>query len=71
MFCGQKDAPDKNLFDCLLLFPSGIPLSVFKAKFSYSYKGSEGWADVDINPLDIRASNNRRYSRHRRNSNIP
>ena len=71
MYCGQKAAPKKHLFDCLLLFPSGIPTSKFQADFSYDYQGSKGWAKVDIDPLTIHSSNRRRYSRNRRNNMIP
>lgn len=71
MYCGQKPAPKKHLFDCLLLFPSGIPTSKFQADFSYNYQGSKGWAKVDIDPLTIHSSNRRRYSRNRRNNMIP
>lgn len=39
LFCSQRDSPEKNLFDCLGIYPSGIPNNKFAIDFSYSYKG--------------------------------
>jgi cysteine-rich repeat protein len=65
VYCSQKVTPEKQLFDCLLIFPSGIPNAPFTALFSYNYQGSSGWAKVSIDPLQISsaAARNQRNSR--------
>ena len=60
-YCAQRSSPELNLFDCLLIFPSGVPNQQFTAKFSYDYQGRRGNADVVVDPLAV--ANNARRSR--------
>jgi cysteine-rich repeat protein len=55
-YFSQRPQPNKNLFDCLLIFPSGIPNSKFTAAFSYSYSGASGQLSVPVDPLAITSS---------------
>lgn len=50
-FCLQRDFPDLDLFDCLLIYSTGIPNKAFKAEFTYSTENSTVKLAVDINPL--------------------
>lgn len=47
----SRKASDKQLFDCLLIFPSGVPNSLFQADFSYNYQGSTGKTQVAVDLL--------------------
>lgn len=50
VFCAQQ-ASKRNLFDCLLLFPSGVPNKSFTADFSYSYQSKSGSCSLSVDPL--------------------
>jgi hypothetical protein len=56
-YCAQRNSPNLNIFDCLLIYPSGVPNSQFQVNFSYNYQGKSGSTVVKVNPLT--ASNNR------------
>jgi hypothetical protein len=51
VYCAQRNSPNLNIFDCLLIYPSGVPNSVFKVNFSYNYQGKSGSTSVSVNPL--------------------
>jgi len=34
-----------------MIYPSGVPTSVFKVRFSYSYGGRSGRVEVEVDPL--------------------
>lgn len=53
IYFSQRSAPNKNLFDVLIIFPSGIPNNKFTGIFSYSYKGYSASVTVGIDPLAI------------------
>ena len=38
MYCLQRGSPQLNIFDCLLIYPSGIPNSQFTIRFFYNYQ---------------------------------
>jgi len=56
LFCSQKTVPAKNLFDCLLIFPSGVPNKQFSIDFSYSYNGNSGLTTVAVDPIQAQLS---------------
>jgi hypothetical protein len=62
VYCAQRNSPSLNMFDCLLIYPSGVPNSIFTINFSYNYQGSSGATTVRVNPLT--ASNSMRNSRN-------
>jgi hypothetical protein len=73
VYCTQKQPPNKNMFDCLMIFPSGVPNLAFKADFSYNYQGMTGYNNLAIDPLSLAISNprNRRMnSRQALNSRV-
>jgi hypothetical protein len=55
VFFNQRPAPSKQLFDCLCIFPSGVPNSQFSIDFSYDKDGKQGAAKVNVDPLAISA----------------
>jgi hypothetical protein len=52
-YCQQREDPDLDVFDCLLLFSSGIPNRAFQAEFSYltPITGNLVRLVLDIDPL--------------------
>jgi len=50
MYCNQRTAA-LNTFDCLLIYPSGVPNKLFSVNFSYNYQGKSGAVTVNVNPL--------------------
>jgi hypothetical protein len=52
-YCQQRDYPELDLFDCLLLFSSGIPNRAFQAEFSYltPITGNFVKLVLDVDPL--------------------
>lgn len=50
-YCIQRQSPDLNIFDCLLIYPSGVPISAFNASFWFNYQGKTGNLTLNINPL--------------------
>lgn len=61
VYCAQRNSPNLNTFDCLLIFPSGVPNRNFTINFSYNYQGKTGNTTVLVNPLA--ASNSKSNSR--------
>jgi hypothetical protein len=59
VYCAQRNSPNLNIFDCLLIYPSGVPNSQFQVNFSYNYQGKSGSAAVKVNPLAGGKSNSR------------
>ena len=57
VYCNQMASPNLDTFNCLHLFPQGVPTSKFNINYSYNYQGKTGAATVSIDPLT--ASNNR------------
>jgi hypothetical protein len=49
-YCVQKAAA-LNTFDCLLIYPSGIPNTKFNVRFSFDYQGKAANLTVTIDPL--------------------
>ena len=56
MYCAQRSSPNLNLFDCLLIYPSGVPNSQFTVNFSFNFQGKSGATSVKVNPLAINAA---------------
>jgi len=50
-YCLQR-ATILDLFDCLLIYPSGIPNTMFTITFSYNYQGHFASTNVTIDPLN-------------------
>ena len=63
VYCAQRNSPNLNIFDCLLIYPSGVPNSQFTANFSFNYQGKSGSTAVRVNPL---AANNNKVVRETR-----
>jgi hypothetical protein len=51
VYCSQKNSPNLDIFDCLLIYPSGVPNKPFVINFGYNYQGKSGSTSVSINPL--------------------
>jgi cysteine-rich repeat protein len=60
VYCAQRNSPNLNLFDCLLIYPSGVPNARFDVNFSFSYQGRTGSTRVSVNPLNGRSNNRNR-----------
>lgn len=58
VYCSQRNSPNLNTFDCLMIYPSGVPNQIFDVNFSFNYQGQSGAATVSVNPFAV--SNNRR-----------
>jgi len=58
VYCSQRQSPNLDTFDCLLIYPSGVPNSPFSIKFSYNYQAKSGSVTVKVDPFA--ASNSRR-----------
>lgn len=50
-YCAQRKSPNLNLFDCLLIYPSGIPNNRFNVIFSFNYTGLSANTTVVIDPV--------------------
>jgi cysteine-rich repeat protein len=37
VYCTQKNAPEKDIFDCYILYNSGVPNKKFNIEFSYNF----------------------------------
>jgi hypothetical protein len=53
VYCAQRNSPALDTFDCLLIYPSGVPNKPFTVTFSYNFQGKTGTAAVYVNPLAI------------------
>jgi hypothetical protein len=51
VYCAQRNSPNLNIFDCLLIYPSGVPNSQFQVNFAFNFQGKSGSAIVKVNPL--------------------
>jgi hypothetical protein len=51
VYCSQRASPNLDTFDCLMIFPSGVPNQLFKVNFSYNYNGKRGSATVNVDPF--------------------
>lgn len=51
VYCMQRLAPSLDLFDCLLVYPSGVPNGKFTINFSYNYQGRAASTIVTVDPL--------------------
>lgn len=61
VYCSQRPSPNLDTFDCLMIYPSGVPNSQFSVEFSYNYQGKAGSATVTVDPFAV--SNSRRGPR--------
>jgi hypothetical protein len=50
VYCAQRNI-DFSLFDCLLIYPSGVPNNKFSVTFSYDYQGRKGNTVINVDPL--------------------
>ena len=66
IYCSQRNSPDLDIFDCLLIYPSGVPNSDFDVKFSYDFQNKKASQTVNVNPLTATNSRTRTNSRHNR-----
>jgi len=51
VYCAQRNAPNLDIFDCLLIYPSGVPNKKFNVDFEYNYQGKIGRRTVTVDPL--------------------
>lgn len=61
VYCSQRPNPNLDLFDCLMIYPSGVPNVNFSVNFSYNYQGKTGAVTVTVDPFAV--SNSRSNSR--------
>lgn len=59
IYCAQENAPKLDRFDCLLIYPSGVPNSRFRIFFSYNYSGFSANTTVTVDPLAAAARSRR------------
>ena len=52
VYCAQRDT-ELEYFDCLMIYPSGVPNQSFNCDFKYDYQGKHGEANIVIDPLKI------------------
>jgi hypothetical protein len=50
VFCSQT-IDNLAQFECLLIYPSGVPSKIYSCIFSYFYKGMSGKGSFTINTL--------------------
>lgn len=53
VYCSQKESPNLDTFQCLLIYPSGVPNNIFDINFSYSKNGVNGAATVKVDPFAV------------------
>jgi hypothetical protein len=51
VYCAQRNTPNLDTFDCLLIYPSGVPNRKFNVDFSFNYQGRTGKRTVTVDPL--------------------
>ena len=51
VYCMQDAPSNMQNFNCLIIFPSGVPNSPFDATFSFDHNGWRADTEVEINPL--------------------
>lgn len=59
VYCSQRPSPNLDTFDCLMIYPSGVPNQNFSVNFSYSYQGKTGATTVAVDPFAVRNNRNR------------
>ncbi len=63
VYCTQRDAPEKDIFDCYVLYNSGVPNKKFNIEFSYNFQGDSGFISVPVDtttaPFATRSRSNR------------
>lgn len=59
VYCLQRAAPNLDLFDCLLIYPSGVPNQQFTIDFRFSYQGRSASVRVVVNPFNYTPGVNR------------
>jgi len=53
VYCSQRPSPNLDTFDCLLIYPSGVPNTQFGVNFSYNYQGKTGSTSVTVDPFAV------------------
>lgn len=53
VYCSQRPNPNLDTFDCLLIYPSGVPNTQFSVNFSYDYQGKTGSTTVRVDPFAV------------------
>jgi len=51
MYCVQEPSPNLNTFNCLLIYPSGVPNTRFNVRFFFDYQGQAASLALTIDPL--------------------
>jgi hypothetical protein len=64
VYCSQQGNPNLDTFDCLLIYPSGVPNTIFNINFSFNYQGQSGSTVVKVDPFAV--SNARRTNSRNR-----
>ena len=62
VYCSQRQSPNLDTFDCLLIYPSGVPNQAFNVNFSYNYQSKSGSAAVKVDPFASTNSRDRNRS---------
>ena len=55
-YCNQENSPNQDIWDCLLVYSSGVPNQIYNVTFSYNYNGLIGNLTVSINSLAANSS---------------
>lgn len=53
VYCSQRESPNLATFDCLLIYPSGVPNTIFDVNFSYFKDGISGATTVKVDPFAV------------------
>lgn len=53
VYCSQRPSPNLDTFDCLLIYPSGVPNAQFSVNFSFDYQSITGAATVNVDPFAV------------------
>ena len=64
VYCSQRGSPNLDTFDCLLIYPSGVPNAIFNVDFSFSKNGVNGKATVQVDPFAVTNSRTRGRGRN-------
>lgn len=57
VYCSQRPSPNLDTFDCLMIYPSGVPNQNFSINFSYNYQSKTGSTTVQVDPFAVSNSN--------------
>ena len=55
-YCNQENSPNEDIWDCLLVYSSGVPNQIYNVTFAYNYNGLVGNLTVSANPLAANSS---------------